>query len=167
MGAHEGRVADHPMGQGGPWEGAGRCATSPLLLSHLSKPSALLPPLPLYIVANWKEKNTQLNRKSLPLVFLSSRLPEELHGEGDNSTQYVGALLRSGSRRSTSTTLMEQSRESRCAPYVRENYEVLEIRHSTPYENFYSTLRSNVHHFLSTRVCRRNFPVTSLLADRS
>jgi hypothetical protein len=45
--------------------------------------------------------------------FLLRAVLEELGREGDNPTQYVGALLGSRSRRSTSITSLDQSRERR------------------------------------------------------
>jgi hypothetical protein len=54
--------------------------------------------------------------------------------EEDNPTRYVGALLESGSRISTSATQLDRSRERCWALCVCETYEVWHLRHLVLYE---------------------------------
>jgi hypothetical protein len=92
--------------------------------AHYGSPRAgrLAPQLPLlYKETHIGQIRYTINwRKYLSLVFFSVRFPEELQREEDNSTQYTGVQLGSGSRKSTSATLLDRSRDRRWAPYVCE-----------------------------------------------
>jgi hypothetical protein len=59
---------------------------------------------------------------------------DEMCREEDKPTRYVGALLGSGPRRSTSATQLDRSRESRWALCVCETYEVWHLRHLALYK---------------------------------
>jgi hypothetical protein len=119
-----GSIWKGPMGRKGGVAARAKCVGPPRPIggeegegAHYGSPRAgrTAPKLPLlYKETHIGQIKYTINwRKSISLVFFSVRFPEELQREEDNSTQYTGVQLGSGSRKSTSATLLDRSQE-RC-----------------------------------------------------
>jgi hypothetical protein len=137
-------VAGHPMGQGvpvGPVGGArgkwrvGWCTTSSLpFCPTLPSRDSLYPLCPLYIEVRWREINTQLNREGTLSSFLRRAISRSTTQDG----RQLHPVCRSAARIQIHKIYFRNfpgSDPGASLSIVRVwNYEVMHLRHSTPWE---------------------------------